>query len=63
MSTCSHLVIIYKLTCRRQQLKISDNAAAALMSLRGNDWGQHGEVVFFLQGAYRDKENAVKTFK
>ncbi|KIM73871.1 hypothetical protein PILCRDRAFT_14861 [Piloderma croceum F 1598] len=44
------------------QNEVADNATAALWGLRGNDWGQYGEVIFFLQGAFRTKENAVKTF-
>jgi hypothetical protein len=34
-----------------------------LWGLRGDDWGQYGEVIFFLQGAFRTKENTVKTFQ
>jgi len=47
----------------RQQKNISANAAAALMSLIGNDWGQHGDIVFFLQGACRKKDGKVQTFQ
>ena len=52
---CSHL--------QRHQNEVSDNATTALWRLIGNDWGQHGDVVFFLQGAYRDENNAVVTFQ
>ena len=66
-SVCSftncNLYINLLLTCHKQQSKISNNAGAALLGLRGNNWGQHGDVVFFLQGTYHDKENVVKTFK
>ena len=34
-----------------------------LDNLVGWDWGQHGEVVFFVQGAYRNAANDLKTFK
>jgi hypothetical protein len=48
---------------KRNQSQVCDVATAALWGLIGNGWGQHGDVVFFLQGAYRNNENAVKTFQ
>jgi hypothetical protein len=42
---------------------VGDAATAALWNLIGYDWKQHGDVVFFVQGAYRNNENAVKTFQ
>jgi hypothetical protein len=47
----------------RNQGTIIENVARYLASLDGNDWGQCGDVVFFLQGAYRDAEGATKTFQ
>jgi len=35
----------------------------ALHNLIGWNWGQYGEAVFFVQGAYRNAENGLKTFK
>ena len=47
----------------RNQNKVGDAATAALWRLIGYGWGQHGDVVFFVQGAYRNNENVVKTFQ
>jgi conjugal transfer/entry exclusion protein len=47
----------------RNQSTIIENVAQYLASLDGNDWGQCGDVVFFLQGAYRDAEGSTKTFQ
>jgi hypothetical protein len=47
----------------RNQSKAGDAATAALWRLIGNGWGQHGDVVFFSRGAYRNNKNAVKTFQ
>jgi hypothetical protein len=35
----------------------------ALQSLYGSDWGQCGEVAFFLQGAYRNAAGSVQIFQ
>jgi hypothetical protein len=35
----------------------------ALRELIGWDWGQYGEAVFFVQGAYRSAGNNLNTFK
>ncbi|KIM80039.1 hypothetical protein PILCRDRAFT_89865 [Piloderma croceum F 1598] len=45
------------------QSKLADNASTALLGLIGNEWNQHGDVVFFLQGMYCNKNNMVKTFQ
>ncbi|KAF9529562.1 hypothetical protein CPB83DRAFT_893376 [Crepidotus variabilis] len=42
----------------RLHLDVSD----ALQSFVGWDWKQHGEVVFFLQGAYRNSEGRLISF-
>ena len=47
----------------RHQKDISANTAAALLSLIGNDWGQHGDIVFFLQGAFWNEDGKVHTFQ
>ncbi|RXW12070.1 hypothetical protein EST38_g13782 [Candolleomyces aberdarensis] len=43
------------------QLHLSNNTMAVLRKLGGDDWGQHGSVVFFVQAAYRDQKNRWKT--
>jgi hypothetical protein len=35
----------------------------AISDLSGNDWGQYGDLVFFVQIAYRDKEGLVKSLQ
>jgi len=35
----------------------------ALNNLVGWGWGQYGEAAFFVQGAYRNADNDLKTFK
>jgi hypothetical protein len=47
----------------RNQDNIFDIVSQQLASLNGNDWGQCGDVAFFVQGAYRDAEGSVKTFQ
>ena len=46
-----------------QQKNIHNNASAALLALIGDEWGQHGNIVFFLQGAYQNKDGNVQTFQ
>ncbi|RXW12217.1 hypothetical protein EST38_g13637 [Candolleomyces aberdarensis] len=41
--------------------QLLNNTAAVLCRLGGDDWGQHGTVVFFVQAAYRDQKNHWKT--
>ena len=47
----------------RNQEEIIGGVVKALYKLIGWDWGQYGEAVFFVQGAYRNAENDLKTFK
>jgi hypothetical protein len=47
----------------RNQRSIIDGVSSALHRLCGHSWGQYGDVVFFLQGAYRDEQGHLKTFK
>jgi hypothetical protein len=48
---------------QRNQKHIVENSIRALRPLIGFDWGQHGDVVFFIQGAFRDDNKRVSTFK
>jgi hypothetical protein len=57
------LLVSVLINISRNQDTIIENVAQYLASLDGNDWGQCGDVVFFLQGAYRDAEGATKTFQ
>jgi len=34
-----------------------------LQQLCGQNWGQYGDIAFFLQGAYCDANGSLKTFK
>jgi hypothetical protein len=47
----------------RNQEDIVGGVVKVLHNLIGWDWGQYGEAAFFVQGAYRDAENDLKTFK
>jgi len=49
--------------CHRNQEDIIGGVVKALQSLVGWGWGQYGEVVFFVQGAYRNADSGLKTFK
>ena len=60
-STSFCFALYFNMLIRKKE--VADNATAALWGLRGTDWGQYGEVAFFLQGAFRTKENVVKTFQ
>jgi len=37
--------------------------ATALSSLIGSGWGQYGEAAFFVQAAFHNADNDLKTFK
>lgn len=55
---------LQKLTCNyRNQEDIVGGVVKALRELIGWDWGQYGEAVFFVQGAYRSAGNNLNTFK
>lgn len=47
----------------RNQARLHVNAMDALARLTGDDWGQHGQAVFFTMGAFRDRNNKLKMFK
>lgn len=47
----------------RNQKDIIGGVVKALQNLVGRGWGQYGEVVFFIQGAYRSADSGLKTFK
>jgi len=48
---------------RRNQENIVSGVVKALYDLIGWDWSQYGEAVFFVQGAYRNVDDKLKTFK
>jgi len=47
----------------RNQGDIVGGVVKVLHNLIGWDWGQYGEAVFFVQGAYRNADSDLKTFK
>lgn len=47
----------------RNQKQIIPNTISALCPLIGFDWKGHGDVVFFVQGAYRGRATDIHTFK
>jgi hypothetical protein len=47
----------------RNQEDIVGGVAKALSNLIGWNWGQYGEAAFFVQGAFRNADNDLKTFK
>jgi hypothetical protein len=49
--------------CDRNQQTVSHATSLALSALVGYDWGQHGDVMYFVQGAYRRDDGGVKTFQ
>jgi hypothetical protein len=55
--------VVPKLPLIRNQKQIIPNTISALRPLIGFDWKGHGDVVFFVQGAYRDRAADVRTFK
>jgi hypothetical protein len=55
-------IAIFDVRTFRQQANISTNASTALLELIGDNWGQHGDIMFFMQGAYRTEEGKVMTF-
>lgn len=46
----------------RNQETIITQVQAKLKGLVGWEWGQCGDLVFFVQGAYRDEKANIKTF-
>jgi len=48
---------------RRNQRDIVGGVVMALNNLVGWGWGQYGEAIFFIQRAYRNAGNDLKTFK
>ena len=55
--------VVPKLLLIRNQKQIIPNTISALRPLIGFDWKGHSDVVFFVQGAYRDSAANVRTFK
>lgn len=51
-----------KLGCRNQN-HIAEDVLKALRGLIGWNWGQHGDVVFFVQGAFRDEDGKLRLFE
>ena len=47
----------------RNQGDIVGGVVMALHDIIGWDWGQYGDAVFFVQGAYRNADDDLKTFK
>jgi hypothetical protein len=47
----------------RNQEDILATTSAALRSLCGWDWGQHGDIALFLLGGFRDEKKKLKLFK
>ena len=47
----------------RNQQDIVSGVVKALSNLIGWNWGQYGEAAFFVQGAFRNADNELKTFK
>jgi hypothetical protein len=47
----------------QQQDIVVSGVVKALRSLIRGNWGQHGEAAFFVQGAFRDANNDLKTFR
>ncbi|PPR05681.1 hypothetical protein CVT26_009262 [Gymnopilus dilepis] len=46
----------------RNQANIIRNTLAALSNLTGTHWTGHGDVAFFVMGAYRKKDSEIATF-
>lgn len=60
----SYLLLSHLLTIdHRHQSEILGNATIALQALIGHGWGQHSDIVFFLQGGYCEKAGGIKTFQ
>jgi hypothetical protein len=47
----------------RNQKTLIPTTIRALHELGGHSWGKHGDIVFFVMGAYRDENKKVMTFK
>ncbi|KAF5384182.1 hypothetical protein D9615_003148 [Tricholomella constricta] len=58
----SNLTLHRKYKHEFQQKSLLPTATEALRGMCGWNWGGHGEVMFFLQGAYRNKAGDLKTF-
>ncbi|KAG6818708.1 hypothetical protein H0H93_002607 [Arthromyces matolae] len=46
----------------RRQSSLVHTVTQSLQPLCGHGWKGHGEVILFVQGAYRDKNDIIKTF-
>ena len=57
MPTISHVLMV-----NRSQSDIATNTVVSLKKLCGWNWGGHGDVVFFVLGAYRDQDSDVLPF-
>jgi hypothetical protein len=47
----------------RNQKTLVPTTIRALHELCGHSWGKHGDIVFFVMGAYRDENKKIMTFK
>ena len=63
LSVWIHVCFRQKLTYHRNQENIVSGVVKALNSLIEWDWGRYGEATFFVQGAFQNADNNLKTFK
>jgi hypothetical protein len=47
----------------RNQDHVIEDVLKVLQKLIGWDWGQYGDVVFFVQGAFQNEEGELKLFE